>query len=74
MNVIEVRWHQVLDERSVAVVFLTAPSELTTPTGRINRAQSNSVRTLRELHSVTTERDQLRFELEKVGGIDVRLW
>lgn len=37
-----------------------------TPTGRINHAQSNSVRTLRELHRVTTERDQLRFELDKV--------
>lgn len=37
----------------------------TTPTkGRI--LSHTSVSTMRELHKVTTERDQLRFELEKV--------
>lgn len=38
----------------------------TTPTkGRIS--SHVSVSTMRELHKVTTERDQLRFELEKVS-------
>lgn len=38
----------------------------TTPTkGRVS--SHVSVSTMRELHKVTTERDQLRFELEKVS-------
>ncbi|RLN81622.1 hypothetical protein BBJ28_00020409 [Nothophytophthora sp. Chile5] len=43
----------------------TAAPKHATTSGRLVGSQPGTVRTLRELHTVTTERDQLKFELEK---------
>ncbi|RLN86770.1 hypothetical protein BBJ28_00003150 [Nothophytophthora sp. Chile5] len=43
----------------------TAAPRHATTSGRLVGSQPGTVRTLRELHTVTTERDQLKFELEK---------
>lgn len=45
-------------------------SEVSTTPTKGRSWSHTSVNTMRELHKVTTERDQLRFELDKVGSDD----